>query len=64
MEDLDLHVADAQLAALVPDLTMLPHSVGGIVLEHVHLQRDGYRSVWMSSSETSFLHTFTFCVSP
>jgi len=36
VEDLDLHVADAQLAALVPHITVLPHSVGGIILEHVH----------------------------
>merc|ERR1719462_336519 len=36
VEDLDLHVADAQLAALVPHITVLPHAVGGIILEHVH----------------------------
>merc|ERR1719435_427278 len=36
LEDLDLHVADAQLAVLVPHITVLPHAVGGIILEHVH----------------------------
>lgn len=38
MEDHDVHVADDQLAALGLHLSVLPHSMSGVVLEHVDLQ--------------------------
>merc|ERR1711931_498057 len=36
VEHLNLHVANAQVAILIPHFTVLPLSVGGIILEHVH----------------------------
>lgn len=44
VEDHDVHVADDQLAALGLHLSVLPHAVSGVVLEHVDLQGDKNQS--------------------
>lgn len=52
MEDRDVHVADDQLATLCFHLSVLPHTVSGVIFEHVDLQ-EGRLRVSLTKPEVS-----------